>query len=73
MASREEKNKFSMMIMERAYRKRMDHMDAITSYCEETNLEIEMAATLVNEPLKEKIQEEAQQMRYLPQVSRLPF
>ncbi len=73
MPTREEKNKFSMMIMERAYRKRIDHMDAIATYCEENNLEIEVAASLINESLKARIQEEAQELRFLPRGSRLPF
>ena len=49
MATREEKNQFSMMIMEMAIDRKTDHMDAITTYCEKHNLEIEVAATLINE------------------------
>jgi hypothetical protein len=48
-------------------------MDAIAAYCEEHNLEIEMAATLVNDSLKDLIQGEAMKLRYLPRVSRLPI
>ena len=73
MATREEKNRFSMMIMNLAIEERIDHMDAITTYCERNNLEIEVAATLVNESLKSIIQGEAMELRYLPRGSKLPL
>ena len=73
MATREEKNKFSMAIMTIANDGNIDHMDAIVSYCEENSFEIEMAATLVNESLRSIIQGEAMELRYLPRGSRLPI
>lgn len=73
MATREERNKFSMMIIERANTKNIEHMDAITTYCEENNLEIEVAASLVNDTLKSLIQNEAQELRYLPRGGKLPI
>ena len=73
MASREEKNNFSMMIMEMALREKIDHMDAIATYCERNNLEIEVAATLINEALKSLIEGEAMELRFLPRGSRLPL
>ena len=73
MASREEKNRFSMMIMEMALRERIDHMDAVTSYCERNNLEIEVAATLINDSLKGIIESEAMDLRFLPRGSKLPI
>ena len=73
MASREEKNIFSMMIMEMAIKERIDHMDAIATYCERNDLEIEVAATLINDALKSVIQGEAMELRYLPRVGKLPL
>jgi hypothetical protein len=73
MASREEKNRFSMMIMEIAIAENIDHMDAITTYCEKNNFEIEVAATLINDSLKSVIQGEAMELRYLPRGSKLPL
>lgn len=73
MASREEKNKFSMLIMQIAQEKKIDHMDAITTHCENTNLEIEVAAKLVNDTLRGIIENEAIEMKYLPQRSQLPL
>jgi len=73
MASREEKNNFSMMIMEMAIKEKIDHMDAVTTYCERNNLEIEVAATLINDSLKSIIQGEAMELRYLPRGGKLPI
>lgn len=73
MASREEKNNFSMMIMNLAIAEKIDHMDAITSYCERNNLEIEVAATLINDSLKSIIEGEAMELRFLPRGGRLPL
>ena len=73
MASREEKNIFSMMIMEMAISERIDHMDAITTYCERNNLEIEVAASLINDSLKSIIEGEAMELRFIPRGSRLPL
>ena len=73
MASREEKNNFSMMIMEIALKEKIDHMDAITTYCENNNLEIEVAATLINESLKSIIEGEAMELRFLPRGGKLPL
>jgi hypothetical protein len=73
MASREEKNNFSMMIMQIAIKEKIDHMDAITTYCERNNLEIEIAASLINESLKSIIEGEAMELRYLPRGGRLPI
>jgi len=73
MANREEKNRFSMMIMEMAINNGIDHMDAVTTYCEENNLEIEVAASLINDSLKSLIEGEAMELRFLPRGSRLPL
>lgn len=73
MASREEKNNFSMMIMNMALEEKIDHMDAITTYCERNNLEIEVAASLINDSLKSIIEGEAMELRYIPRGGKLPL
>lgn len=73
MATREEKNEFSLIILDRAIQLQTDHLDAMVTYCEEKNLEIEVAAMLVNDVLRSKIEEDAQQLRYIPKSSRLPY
>jgi hypothetical protein len=73
MANREEKNNFSMMIMNLAMQEKIDHMDAITTYCERNNLEIEVAASLINDSLKSIIEGEAMELRFLPRGGKLPL
>lgn len=73
MATREEKNMFSNIILERALTLSTDHLDAMVTYCEENDLEIEVACTLINEVLKSRIQQDAQDLRYMPKTSRLPL
>ena len=73
MATREEKNRFSMMIMNMAIEEKIDHMDAVTSYCEKNNLEVEVAASLINDSLRSIIEGEAMELRYLPRGSKLPL
>jgi hypothetical protein len=73
MATADEKNRFSQDIIEISTTKRILCLEAITCYCEDNNLEIEVAATLVNSVLKAKLEEEAQELRYLPRSARLPI
>jgi hypothetical protein len=73
MATKEEKNNFSIAIEEIALTRRVSYIEAITEYCDQIAMEVELAATLVNENLKSKIEAEAQQLRYLPRSSRLPI
>lgn len=73
MATRDEKNTFSQSIMETANTKQIRYIEAITNYCEDTNLEIEIAATLINDNLRAHIEIEAQELRYLPRSARLPI
>jgi len=73
MANREEKNNFSIMIMNLAIKEKIDHMDAVTTYCDRNNLEIEVAASLINDSLQGIIEGEAMELRFLPRGSRLPL
>ena len=73
MATKDEKNNFSTMILSRAEFHSTDCMDAIITYCDEIGLEVEIAGTLVNEVLKSRIEEEAQKLRYLPRSAKLPI
>lgn len=71
-ATKEEKNSFSNLILERAEVLRTDHLDAVVTYCDENNLEIEVAITLINDVLKSKIHEDAQELHYIKRSSQLP-
>ncbi len=69
----EEINKFSKFVEESALQKKCDFLDFIVSYCEETGLEIDMAAVLISDPLKMKIREQAETINLLKSESRLPI
>lgn len=73
MPTREEKDNFSLLILKRAQKLRTDHIDAIISYCEEVGLEPEVAATLINDELKSRLEEEAEGLRIIPKSGRLPL
>ena len=73
MPTREEKNNFSIMIMTRAEECNTDCLDAIVIYCEEIGLEMEVAATLVNDLLKAKLYDEAMDLNYIEKSSKLPL
>jgi hypothetical protein len=69
--TKEEKTSFSIGIQQLAFDKKISFIDAVILYCEETELEIEIAAELIDECLKEKIEQEAKSLRYLPKSSEL--
>lgn len=73
MSTREEKNQFSLMIEQRAEKQSVRHMEVIIDYCETSGLELEVAATLINNNLKSKIENEARDLRFLPKTSKLPL
>ncbi len=73
MPTRDEMMKFAKAIEEMMRRHRCNHIDALVEYCRETGLEIEVAASLVNSNLKSKIESDAQEMRMMPTVSKLPI
>jgi hypothetical protein len=54
--------------------KSTSYMEAIQLWCEERDLEIEYAASLIkkNKNLKGKIQQEAEQLNFMKKTSRLP-
>jgi hypothetical protein len=73
MPTRDEMMKFAKAIEDMMRKHRCNHIDAIVEYCKETGLEIEVAASLVNSNLKSKIESDAQEMRMMPTVSKLPI
>ena len=55
--------------------KKCDYMDAVILYCEENEIEIEAAASLIksSSKIKAKIQFEAEELNYLPKSAKLPI
>lgn len=50
-----------------------NYIEAIVEYCNETGMEIEVASSLVNNNLKSKIENVAQDLNLLPKSARLPI
>jgi len=73
MPTIEEVTKFSKLIESFSLQNRIGIMDAIVTYCEKNNLEIEVASTLLNQNLKQKLYDEAQSLNLIPKEKKLPL
>lgn len=75
MSQKEEITNFSYEIERIAKDKSVSCMDAILLYCENTGLEIEVAAKLISNTLKSKIKMEAEELHFLPKsnTAKLPL
>jgi len=58
-------NEFSLYIEEKVQLEKIGYMDAIIQYCNEIDIDVEAIAKLINQPLKDKIQVEAEEQNYL--------
>jgi hypothetical protein len=74
-ATRDQMLNFSLVIEEIVYMKDISYMDAIIEYCEHNDVEIEVAASLISNNLKSKIQLEAEDLNFLPKsnTTKLPL
>jgi len=73
MPSKDEIREFSLKIEEIADLYKVHCMEAIIQYCEESGIEVEIAATLISSHLKARIREEAQSVNLIKKSSRLPI
>lgn len=75
MPTKEEITTFSLRIENLVSEKSIPYMDAILLHCEDTGLEVELAAKLISGALKSKIQLEAEELNFLPKsnTTKLPF
>lgn len=66
---------FFEQIEQIVYDKDVSYMDAVLLYCEDTGIEIEVAASLVQGTLKSKIKIEAEELHFLPKsnTAKLPI
>ena len=65
--------KFSTLIEEMVQEKHLSYMDACLEYCKDNNVEPESLGRLVNKALKQKIQVEAENLKFLQKSSSLPL
>lgn len=58
-----------------AFEKRIEFMEAVILYCEQTGMEIEVAGQLIktSAKMKAKIQDEAEALNYFPKTTKLPI
>jgi len=73
MPSKDEIREFSLKVEEIAEQYGVHCMDAIIQICEESGIEIEVAATLISSHLKARIKEEAQSVNLIKKASKLPL
>lgn len=73
MATKEERDNFSTLILSLSEKQKVGCMETIINYCEEIGLEVESAATLLNDVVKSRLEEEAMELRYIPRSAKLPL
>ena len=74
MPSKDEIQKFSLLIEQRVSKTGASYIDAMISHCNDTGLEVEVASTLISQALKAKIETEALALNLLKdKAARLPF
>jgi len=74
MPTKDEMAKFAKTIEESVVKHGYTYIEAIVAYCQETGLEMEVAATLVNANLKAKIENDAYNKNMMKEkAARLPI
>lgn len=68
MANKDEIITFSLAIESFVKEKQISYMEAILFHCENTGLEIEVAAKLISKSLKSKLKSEAEDLNFLPKT-----
>jgi hypothetical protein len=66
-------NEFSLYIEEKVTREKIGYMDAIIQYCEEIDIDIESISKLINQSLRDKVQNEAEDQNYFKRRGKLPL
>lgn len=74
MENFDEMHKFSNIIFDRVENNKLEYIDAIVSYCEEKELEVDSIVSLISPALKTRMEEEAILLRLVrPSSPRLIF
>lgn len=66
---------FQQAVETLAFEKRIDFMEAVLVYCEQTGMEVESAGQLIklSAKMKARIQDEAEALNYFPKTAKLPL
>jgi len=67
------KTKFSKLVEETVFEKRLSYMDAIVWLCEQHSIEIEECRKFINPIIKDKLEAEAKRLNFLPRTNELVF
>jgi len=67
------KAKFSKLVEQTVFEKRLSYMDAIVWLCEKHNIEIEDCRKFINPIIKDKLEAEARRLNFLPRTNELVF
>lgn len=62
--------KFSKDIEDIVKTSKINYIDAIVTYCEENNIEIDTIPKLISKPLKEKLKHDATELNFLRKTTR---
>jgi hypothetical protein len=74
MPTKDEQKKFAFAIDALVANTDYSYIEAIVEYCKQTGLEIEMAASLINSPLKKRIESDAMNRNMLKvKTAKLPI
>lgn len=73
MPTRDEMKAFAKEIENLVATTDLNYIEAIVEHCNRTGMEIEVASTLINNNLKAKIENDAQDLNLLPKSARLPI
>jgi phosphopantetheine adenylyltransferase len=66
---------FMIEIEKLVVEKRVNYIDAVVLFCEQRGMEVETAATLIkgSAKMKAKVQNDAEELNYLPKTRKLPI
>ena len=66
-------NEFSLYIEEKVLQESIGYMDAVIGYCNDIDIDVEAVTKLINQSLKDKIQNEAEDQNYMRPRGKLPL
>ena len=64
---------FSLEIENIVKEKKITHMDAVLWYCQQNGIEPDKVSSLITKALKEKIENNARELNFLPKTAQLPI
>ena len=67
------KSKFSKLVEQTVFEKRLSYMDAIVWLCEQHNIEIEDCRKFITPIITDKLEAEARRLNFLPRTNELSF